>query len=98
MVLGWTQPLTETITRNLPGGRGQPACKADHLTAISMPMFRKCRGLDFSQLYGLPRTVTVIALFLIAILMWSECYMLTLPKTCKGLVNMSKATAVNELK
>jgi hypothetical protein len=25
-------------TRNLPGGKGQPACKADNLTAICEPI------------------------------------------------------------
>jgi hypothetical protein len=37
MALGSTQPLTEMSTRNLPGGggvKGQPARKADNLTAI----------------------------------------------------------------
>jgi hypothetical protein len=33
MVLGWTQPLTETSTRNLPRGKGRPAHKADNLWA-----------------------------------------------------------------
>jgi hypothetical protein len=35
MILGSTQPLTEMSTRNLPGGKGRPARKADNLTAIS---------------------------------------------------------------
>jgi hypothetical protein len=34
MALGSTQLLTEMSTRNLPGGKGRPARKADHLTAI----------------------------------------------------------------
>jgi hypothetical protein len=35
MALGWsTQPLTEMSTRNLPGGKGPAARKADNLTAI----------------------------------------------------------------
>jgi hypothetical protein len=34
MALGSTQPLTEMSTRNLPGGKGRSACKADNLTAI----------------------------------------------------------------
>jgi hypothetical protein len=34
MALGSTQPLTEMCTRNLPGGKGRPARKADNLTAI----------------------------------------------------------------
>jgi hypothetical protein len=29
-----TQPLTEMSTRDLPGGKGRPACKAHSLTAI----------------------------------------------------------------
>jgi hypothetical protein len=34
MALGSTQPLTEMTTRNLPGGKGWPAHKAENLTAI----------------------------------------------------------------
>jgi hypothetical protein len=34
MTLESTQPLTEMSTRNLPGGKGQLARKADNLTAI----------------------------------------------------------------
>jgi hypothetical protein len=34
MSLGLTQPLTEMSTRNLPGVKVRPACKADNLTAI----------------------------------------------------------------
>jgi hypothetical protein len=38
MALGSTQPLTEVSTRNLPGGKGRAALKADDLTAISEPI------------------------------------------------------------
>jgi hypothetical protein len=38
MVLESTQPLTEMSTRNLPGGKGGPARKADNLTAICKPI------------------------------------------------------------
>jgi hypothetical protein len=38
MVLGSTQPLTEMSTRNLPGGKGWPARKADKITAICEPI------------------------------------------------------------
>jgi hypothetical protein len=41
MVLGSTQPLTEMSTRNLPGGKGRPARKADNLTAICEPTVYK---------------------------------------------------------
>jgi hypothetical protein len=34
MALGLTQSLTEISTRNLPEGKGEPARKADFLTAI----------------------------------------------------------------
>jgi hypothetical protein len=33
MALASTKPLTEMSIRKLPGGKGQPACKADNLTA-----------------------------------------------------------------
>jgi hypothetical protein len=35
---GSTQPLTEMSTRNLHGGKGPPASKADNLTAICEPI------------------------------------------------------------
>jgi hypothetical protein len=38
MALGSTQPLTEMSTRNLHGGKGRPARKADNLTAICEPI------------------------------------------------------------
>jgi hypothetical protein len=34
VALGPNQSLTEMSTRNLPGGNGRPARKADNLTAI----------------------------------------------------------------
>jgi hypothetical protein len=41
MNLGPSQPLTEMSTRNLPGGKGRPARKADNLTAICEPIIKK---------------------------------------------------------
>jgi hypothetical protein len=38
MTLWSTQPLTEMSTRNLPGGKGRPACKAENLTAMCEPI------------------------------------------------------------
>jgi hypothetical protein len=39
MALESTQPLAEMSTRNLPGGKGQPAREADNLSAICEPIF-----------------------------------------------------------
>jgi hypothetical protein len=36
-----TQPLTETNPRNIPGGKGRPARKADNLTVICEPITYK---------------------------------------------------------
>jgi hypothetical protein len=38
MALGSTQPLTEMNTRNLPGGKGRPAGKADNHAVIFVPI------------------------------------------------------------
>jgi hypothetical protein len=38
MSLGWTQPLTEMSTRNLPRGKGRQVHKADNLSAICEPI------------------------------------------------------------
>jgi hypothetical protein len=48
MALRSTQPLTEMSTRNIPGGKGWPARKADNLTAICEAIVRNTwepRGL-----------------------------------------------------
>jgi hypothetical protein len=37
MARGSTQPLTKMSTRNLPGGKNQPARRADNLAAICVP-------------------------------------------------------------
>jgi hypothetical protein len=41
MALVSTQPLTEMSTRNLPGGKGRQARKADNLTVICGPIVYK---------------------------------------------------------
>jgi hypothetical protein len=38
LALGSTQPLTEMSTRNVPGGKGRLARKADNFTAICEPI------------------------------------------------------------
>jgi hypothetical protein len=41
MALGSTLPLTEMSTKNLPGGKGWPARKAENLTAIRESIVQK---------------------------------------------------------
>jgi hypothetical protein len=50
MALGSTQPLTEMSTRNLPGGKKQPAHRADNLAAICEPKVWKCGSLNLTTL------------------------------------------------
>jgi hypothetical protein len=38
MALRSTHPLTEMSTRNFPGFKGRPVCKAENLTAICKPI------------------------------------------------------------
>jgi hypothetical protein len=38
MAVGSTQPLREMSTRNVPGGKGRLARKADNLTAVCEPI------------------------------------------------------------
>jgi hypothetical protein len=38
MAKGSIQPLTEISTRDLPGGKGRPAHRADNLTALCEPI------------------------------------------------------------
>jgi hypothetical protein len=51
MALGSTQDLTEMSTRNLPGGKGRPARKAENLCAVCLEnmeasTFHNPMGLD----------------------------------------------------
>jgi hypothetical protein len=49
MARGSTQPLTEMSARNLPGGNGRPARKADNLTAICEPTVWESVGASTSH-------------------------------------------------
>jgi hypothetical protein len=53
MALGSTQPLTEMRTRNLPGGKKQPAHRADNLATFYEPNVWKRGSLNISNPKGL---------------------------------------------
>jgi hypothetical protein len=55
MALGSTQPLRETSTRNLPGGKGRPASEADNLTILR-------NGASFSRRGGVGLPVKTLCL------------------------------------
>jgi hypothetical protein len=50
MALGSTQPLTDMSTRNLPGGKGRPACEAD-LTICEMIVWNMWEPRHLSTLW-----------------------------------------------
>jgi hypothetical protein len=49
MALDSSQPLTEMSTRNLPGGKGRPARKADNLTPSVSRLSRENIGASTSH-------------------------------------------------
>jgi hypothetical protein len=49
MALESTQLLTEMSTKNLLGGKGRPARKADNVTAISEPICLENVGVSTSH-------------------------------------------------
>jgi hypothetical protein len=51
---GRTHPLTEMSTRNLPGGKGVPARRADNFSQSVSRLSRKFWSLDISKSYGPP--------------------------------------------
>jgi hypothetical protein len=57
-----TQPPIERVPGIFLGGKGQPAHRADNLTAIWSRLSTKCGSLDVSRPCGPPRSVTEIAL------------------------------------
>jgi hypothetical protein len=73
MSLGSTLRLTEMNTRNLTGGKGLPALKADNLTATCVPIvYKMWEPRHHTKPYGPPRPVTDIALHFIRVLCpWS---------------------------
>jgi hypothetical protein len=50
--LGSTRPLTGVNTRDLSGGKGRSARRADNVDAICEPNVWKCGYLNFSQTLG----------------------------------------------
>jgi hypothetical protein len=62
MALESTQPLTEISTRDLPGGKGRPARKANFIAICDEPMSRNFGNFDVLQPYGPSRHVTGLAL------------------------------------
>jgi hypothetical protein len=53
MALGSTQPLIEMSTRNLPGGKGRLAHRADNLTAICLENVGASTSHNPTGLHGL---------------------------------------------
>jgi hypothetical protein len=65
--MGFTQPLTEMSTDNLPGGK-----LVRRLTLTTLPpsvsrLSRLCKNLDILQPYRPPKSLTRIALFIVVV-------------------------------
>jgi hypothetical protein len=60
--LGFTQPLTETSTRNIPGDKARQVRKDDDLSPSTNLVYRKRGILDVSEANGALRSVTELAL------------------------------------
>jgi hypothetical protein len=52
MALGLTQAVTETSTRNLPGGKGWPACKADLTTICELIVQKMWEPIHLTTLWA----------------------------------------------
>jgi hypothetical protein len=81
MALGPTQPLTETSTRNLPGGRGRTALRLTTSPPYVSRLSRKCGSLDVSQLFGPPRPdtgITIISVYLNTVILRKNLYTKTI--------------------
>jgi hypothetical protein len=64
MALGSTQPLTQMSTRNLAGGKGRPARKADNLTVARVWSCGICgtqsaAGVGFLQVLRFPLPIFI---------------------------------------